>query len=199
MSPEQSLSHLQTYCIRKCGRGQFQRLILDTNFSAVQSFILEEIRRDLNYRQPGSKRGCGQCFFLHNSQVMLRLRSGYSQVILRLFSGYSQVSLRLFSGYSQVFLGFSLAANDDDDDLRLLFCPFSALTSFFLSLFFLPMPTPTTTQSVLRYFHATAVVKNKFISSIFLSAEADTDDDALGILFLVFFRNCRCRKRLISF
>ena len=91
MSPEQSLSHLQTYCIRKCGRGQFQRLILDTNFSAVQSFILEEIRRDLNYRQPGSKRGCGQCFFLHNSQVMLRLRSGYSQVILRLFSGYSQL------------------------------------------------------------------------------------------------------------
>ena len=74
-----------------------------------------------------------------------------------------------------------MAANDDDDDdddLRLLFCPFSALTSFFLSLFFLPMPTPTTTQSVLRYLYADVVVKNKFISTIFLSANADTDDDA---------------------
>ena len=40
------------------------------------------------------------------------------------------------------------------------------------------MPTPTTTQSVLRYLYADVVVKNKFISTIFLSADADTDDDA---------------------
>ena len=141
------------------------------------------------------------------SYIILRLCSGYSQVILRLFSGYSQVILRLFSGYSWLFFGRQRQRRRRRGKLFKVvflsfFCIFMpmSLTSLFLPLLFLPMPTRTTTQSVLRYFYADVVVKNKFISSIFLSAVADTDDDAecskvlLFFFFLVFFCNCRENK-----
>ena len=69
--------------------------------------------------------------------------------MLRLRSGYSPVILRLFSTF-----------------------------------LWLPKPTPTTTQTVPRWifvlflhFYADVVVENKLISSIFLFADADTNDD----------------------